>query len=190
MISVFYVIGFADTRVADILNIMRFAANTEAKRTAHITIRGPYRRRLPKAVVRRFSQTITGAQICINGAGTFFHNQQNTVYLHCDSAAIKKVWHKPHHSYTPHLTIYDGNSRAIAKEIYDTLAHARINQTRAATAIAEMISPSAINELRPAIRPEMLMRITGTANINELSTATWQRRLQTIESAANYLACL
>lgn len=185
MISVFYVIGFADTRVADILNIMRFAANTEAKRTAHITIRGPYRRRLPKAVVRRFSQTITGAQICINGAGTFFDKQQNTVYLHCDSAAIKKVWHKPHHSYTPHITIYDGGERKKAQQIYQQLADAKPRFVCRAGGLEEMPSPINESQLRPVINNNIISEVIGKqTSADEITTMPFAARLRLIKTLA------
>ncbi|MGI9337471.1 MAG: 2'-5' RNA ligase family protein [Gammaproteobacteria bacterium] len=188
--AVFYVVRFADAPVMDMLNLMRFAAAPDAKRTAHITVRGPCNRRMSKDAIRRLSRMIEGAEVCLGGIGTFFNKQQNTVYLHCHSPALKAIWHKPQHSYTPHLTLYDGKSRAIAEEIRDALADADINQTRPATAITEMLSPSTTPELRPAIRPEMLRQITGIKTADELATANWQTRLQTIKTTANHLAKL
>lgn len=188
--SVFYIVAFADVLVMDMLNIMRFAANPAAKRAAHITLRGPYRRRLPKDVVHQLSQMIEGAAVSIKGAGVFFDNRQNTVYLHCHSPAIRATWHKPHLPYTPHLTIYDGKSRAIAKAVYKTLADASINQTRPATAIREMLSPTTTPELRPSISPKALSQITGIKTLDELADANPQTRLQTIKKIATLLATL
>lgn len=188
--SVFYVVAFADALVMDMLNIMRFAANPAAKRAAHITLRGPYRGRLPKAVVHQLSQITEGAAVGIQGAGVFFDKGQNTVYLHCHSPAIRAAWHKPHLPYTPHLTIYDGKSRALAKAIYQTLADANINQTRPATAIAGMLSPTTTPELRPSISPKALSQITGIKTLDELADANNQTRLQTIKKTATLLATL
>lgn len=187
---VFYVVRFADAPVMDILNLMRFAAAPEAKRTAHITVRGPYRRSLPKDTVRGFSQMIEGEKVQLGGAGVFFARGQNTAYLHCHSPALKAVWHKPQHDYTPHLTIYDGKSRAAAEDIKAVLENVNINQTRPATALAEMLSPATTAELRRAICPKTLTKITGKKTAEALANANWQTRLQTIKTAANYLAKL
>lgn len=188
MNAVFYVVRFADARVCDILNIMRFAANTEAKRTAHITVRGPYKRRLPENTIRRLSQWIDGAEVQIDGAGTFFNKQQNTVYLHCHSPAIKQVWQKPQHSYTPHLTIYDGGERNKAQQIHQQLANAKVRLICRAGALEEMLSPINESQLRPAINNKTLSQIIGKqTSAEEITTMPWPARLRLIKTLADRL---
>ena len=187
---VFYVARFADAQTQDILNMMRFAAKPSANRTAHITVRGPCARRLPQKFVRRISSMVAGASVEVCGAGTFFRRGQNTVYLHCHSPAIKSVWNKPQHGYTPHLTIYDGKDRAVATEIHELLSRAKINFATPADGISEMLSPppAGESELRAAINKDKLSRITGKqTTLDDMQNLPWQTRKKIIRTLAKKL---
>jgi hypothetical protein len=51
--------------------------------------------------------------------GTFFGDRQNTVFLHCSCPNFLPIWYKPDYGYNPHITLYDGTSRAFAEALCD-----------------------------------------------------------------------
>jgi hypothetical protein len=118
MNTYFYIISIQDNFIRAYLDLLRFIANPNEKRTSHITVRGPYKKKIN---LLQKSADILGKNVTITGAGCFFSKKQNTVYLNCESDAIRKVWLKKSLNYNPHLTIYDGNNRSFAESILTSL---------------------------------------------------------------------
>lgn len=183
----FYVVHLADRQAQDALNLMRYAAVPSAKREAHITVRGPYARRLSSPFVQRISEEVEGALIEVVGAGTFFSPRQNTVFLRCESPALAGVWHKPdYNDYTPHITIYDGGDRGQAEDIYSSLAEANIRFTCRAggVSVMEQSLPYA-PELRTVINGKALPGVLGkNATADKMATFNWRDRLGIIKTLA------
>ncbi len=115
---VFYVIYVSDPLLEGILDGVRFLANPHEKGRAHVTVRGPYRQRYDLTAQQR---RIAGTRLTCHGAGSFFGPRQNTVFVRCDSPALRDVWHKPDYGYHPHLTLYDGSSRVVAEDLLTLL---------------------------------------------------------------------
>ena len=106
--------------VASCIDAIRVLANPAEKHRAHITVRGPYRRRGKRS--DKFSRFVEGSEININGPAHFFDFGQNTVYLQCMSSELKAVWYKPDYDFNPHITLYDGESSAFARKLWDIVS--------------------------------------------------------------------
>jgi len=117
----YYVVYLADPFVQSCLDLIRYLAEWSEKTPAHITVRGPYARRLPEKVEHNINKQISGVNINVLGIAAFFENSQNTVYLRCSAPELSQVWYKPNYPFNPHLTLYDGNDRAFAEELLSGL---------------------------------------------------------------------
>ena len=179
---IFYVVRISHAPTQDILNLMRFVCAPDAKRTAHITVRGPYTRRLQKPLLRKLYAFAKGADISVIGAGTFFAARQNTVFLHCHSMALKAVWKKPDYPCVPHITIYDGGSRTKAKQVYQVLMRAKVHFIRSGDGMNEMISPAHESALRPAINEKVLSAVCGKkTDTDAITKMPWATRLRVLQ---------
>lgn len=114
---IFYVVYFADVFVQSCLDLIRYLAEWSEKTPAHITVRGPYSRRLHEKVEQSLDEQMAGIDIDVLGVSAFLNQRQNTVYLRCSASELSQVWHKPNYSFNPHLTLYDGNDRPFADEL-------------------------------------------------------------------------
>jgi hypothetical protein len=125
MTALFYGVYFDDPMLAGALDLIRFLMEPDAIRFSHITIRGPYNRRLPEVVIQdQLVPKVGKWEVALTEPGCFFENNQNTVYLGVDLRGLRTVWHKP--SYPeglPHVTLYDGPSRAQARTLITLLSH-------------------------------------------------------------------
>lgn len=112
---------------------MRVIANPGTRRSAHLTLRGPYKEPLSAAMQAEVAAVITGARIVVGGAGSFFGPSQQTVFIGCEAAVLRSVWDKPGLGYTPHLTVYDGDDSdfasnlLVALETHPFRVHARLD---------------------------------------------------------------
>ncbi len=186
----FYVVRINDAQTQNALNAMRFAAAPDAKRTAHITVRGPCARPLPAEKIAQLTAAVRNAPVAVNGAGVFFRRRQNTVFLQCDSPAFPAIWKKPGREYIPHITIYDGSSREKAEDIIAVLQNANISFARPAGEVSEMPSPPdpRASELREALCEKTLSAAAGKKTTAEdIPPLPWQQRLQIIKTLAQTL---
>lgn len=115
----FLFIFLQESRIRDYLNALIFLANPTEKLPAHITVGGPYnnRRRGRSPKLEKYQ----GRRVAFIGAGNFFHDGQNTVFLRCGSDFLDEVWDKGAEYNTPHLTIYDGDSRSFAERLFNNI---------------------------------------------------------------------
>ena len=112
---------FSDIDVQRILNALRFISNPKEKGVAHITVRGPYQRHLEKTEIENAATTVENTPISVDGIGTFFGPDQNTVFLKCSSSALRKIWQKSDYVYNPHITLYDAENREVAEDLANQL---------------------------------------------------------------------
>ena len=119
----FYVTYPADENVKLFINAIRVIADENQRTQVHITVRGPYKKRLGEEKEKEFSSIIKGEEIQVNSVGNFFESNQNTVFFKCaESLNLKKIWMKTSYKdYNPHITIYDGNDNIFASKIYSVL---------------------------------------------------------------------
>lgn len=172
----FYVVYFLDTTVQALLDAIRLLSNPQEKGRAHITVRGPYSRQ------QRFSklgELLQGTEVLADGLGAFFEGSQNTVYIRCNSESIRKVWKKSDYGYTPHIALYDGDSREFAEQLLVKLQPALGRQFQIkADGLSPMLSQQGQRscDLLGAFDSRLVSRILGREleadNLKELSTST------------------
>lgn len=114
--KIFYVL-YIDNEIGKCIDAIRFIASPKEKHASHITVRGPYKRRIS---VKKINSKLKGNTIRILGVGSFFSTvkKQNTVYFTCDGTKLRDVWEKKGFGYEPHITIYDGDDFDFAEELY------------------------------------------------------------------------
>lgn len=120
----FFVIYLPD-KVKHILDAMRLVSDPKQRNPAHITVKGPYKTRQKKRLIKD-NRILKGKELRINNAGNFFNENQNTVFFQCqENKHLFNVWktlgNKTYDHFIPHITIYDGNDRIIASKIFNTV---------------------------------------------------------------------
>jgi hypothetical protein len=115
---VFYVLHVQEKPLGDCIDAIRFLCNPSEKQRAHITVRGPYQKKID---IEGINRRLVGGIVSIDGVGNFFDSQQNTVFFRCSAPKLKAVWRKPDFPFSPHITIYDGGSAEFAHRLYDLL---------------------------------------------------------------------
>jgi len=185
---VFYVIYFTNNDVQKCLDAIKFLCNPFEKREAHITVRGPYSQRYDMSAL---SQQIKGSKVDIRGAGCFFENSQNTVFLRCNSSKLKRVWKKRDYEYNPHITIYDGDSREFANALIECLQNLDLNFAAEVDGLSCLVSIKGqqSTELRSAFDNIFISKILGKfVNGEELMHADTLIRINYIRRISQYLA--
>lgn len=116
--QVFYVVYFNDRRLQAALDAMRFIANPREKTPAHMTVRGPYAQLYH---LHRQQRMVSGTEVSATGVNAFFYEEQNTVFIQCESVKLREVWKKRDFDFSPHITLYNGSSRQFATALLDRL---------------------------------------------------------------------
>lgn len=118
---IIYAVKIQDERIATILNFVKYICEPTSKTEVHLSVRGPYEKKLAGTLVQRYSEEILNKLIEVNGVGTFFNEKQNTVYIRCDSEYLRNIWKKTSYGYNPHLTLYDGKDQGFANSLYNAI---------------------------------------------------------------------
>ena len=118
----FYVAYFDNPRIQRLIDIISYICEPSVRHEAHLTVQGPFKSDIKKNKICESTISVE-----INGIGNFFSSNQNTVFLKCESKALKKIWKKTtYKDFNPHITIYDGESREFAEKLYSTLSNRKI----------------------------------------------------------------
>jgi hypothetical protein len=114
--KIFYVL-YIDNEIGKCIDAIRFIASPKEKHASHVTVRGPYKRRIS---VKKINSKLKGNIIRISGVGSFISrvNNQTTVFFKCDGTHLRNVWGKREFGYEPHITVYDGEDFDFAEELY------------------------------------------------------------------------
>jgi hypothetical protein len=111
-----------DSLLRKYLDIAIFALNPDEQWFAHVTVAGPFSRKIELPRALEFHQ-----QVSILGPGRFDNGARQTVYLNVDSIDLPIHMYKPDFKdAVPHLTIYNGADRALADELYGQLCDMRL----------------------------------------------------------------
>jgi len=116
---IFYVLHISERVLGDCLEAIRFLSNPAEKHPAHITVRGPYQKRIS---IKKINERWSGEAVRIDRAGNFFDHGQNTVFFHCTCPNLEDVWRKREYSFNPHITLYDGRSSVFARKLYEVVS--------------------------------------------------------------------
>lgn len=92
----------------------------------HITLRGPYYNRIPKANICKFEKIIGQDPITIQGIDVFQNETENVVYIGVHGDSLKQVWWKPDFplkdfGFHPHISLHKTLDPAFAKAVSDFL---------------------------------------------------------------------
>jgi len=120
----FYVLYPEEEMIRRYINAIKILSDSKQRTEAHITVRGPYKKRLSNELIKNYSNVISGESLIISDVQNFFAFNQNTVYFKCShNDNLKKIWNKiTYNSFTPHITLYDGGDRNFAIKLYNKLA--------------------------------------------------------------------
>jgi hypothetical protein len=186
----FYVLHVKTKPLADCLDAIRFLCNPTEKQRAHITVRGPYKKKID---VRGINEKVTGGIVSFDGIGNFFDSCQNTVFFRCSAPRLRAVWSKSDFPFNPHLTIYDGKSPEFAHRLFDLISRYEYPLRFRAEELEAIESRKGQNSMSLALafNSDLVRRAVGRdINAAEVPKLSEQRRLDLIDRLCRYLAAL
>jgi hypothetical protein len=186
----FYVLHVKAKQLADCLDAIRFLCNPAEKQRAHITVRGPYRKRID---VKRLSEKVNGGIVSFDGVGNFFDSRQNTIFFRCSAPRLRAVWNKPDFPFNPHLTIYDGKSAEFAHRLFDLMSRYEYPLRFRAEELEAIESRKGQDSMSLALafNSELVRRAVGYGiTAAEVPRLSEHRRLELIDQLCRYLASL
>ncbi|CAC9457807.1 hypothetical protein BSPLISOX_2556 [uncultured Gammaproteobacteria bacterium] len=119
----FYVLYPKDKKIVDTLNAIKILSDDSQRTAAHITVRGPYSKKLTKSKVDAYSEDIANTSLHFSEVANFFDCGQNTVFFKCDdNEKLRKIWNKKgYKDFKPHITLYNGTDEVFAKKLFERL---------------------------------------------------------------------
>lgn len=119
----FYVLYPNNHKIKQYINAIKILSDYNQRTEAHITVRGPYRKKLSISSIDKFSNIISGERLQVTAVQNFFAFGQSTVYFECGANDnLRRIWKKiTYNDFKPHITIYDGNNRDFAIKLFNTL---------------------------------------------------------------------
>ena len=188
--AIFYVLHIREKALADCVDAIRFICNPAEKQRAHLTVRGPYDKRID---VKAMSRKIVGDIVSIENVGNFFDFGQNTVFFHCTASELKSVWSKPHYPFNPHITLYDGSSKEFAHRLYAVISRYSYRLRFQADQLEpiEALRGQQSMSLALAFNTKLVRQVIGEKiGPDSISTFSESRRLELIEKLCKYLSAL
>lgn len=119
---IFYVLFVTSEPLRQCLEAIRFLSDPLVKERAHITVRGPYQKKIS---VNGINKRLLGNRVVLDRVGNYFSFGQKAVFLGCTSPKLRQVWYKPDFPFDPHITIYDGDSLEFAKDLHSVVSQYR-----------------------------------------------------------------
>jgi hypothetical protein len=192
--QIFYVSYFENLKIQKALDAIRILCNPNKKTKAHITLRGPYKKKYRMTKYEKASQ---GLQIKTTGVGRFINDFQNTVFISCEkNLIISSLWKKEDYAdVIPHITLYDGDSRFFAEELFQRLSNIDLDLTLELSGLSVLISSYSKNLLfedRQSFYNENDMdELIGEAlSISDISNLSEELKLKYIEEIASKLSTI
>ena len=92
----------------------------------HITIRGPYRKRIAPETFEKCEQKLNNEPILIYGIGMFENPDEYVVYIRVSGGRLSEVCWKPDfpkkiYGCNPHISLYKGTDKELAEKVLDFL---------------------------------------------------------------------
>jgi 2'-5' RNA ligase len=186
--ALFYVIYLQDGIAVDCIEAIRLLSDPLQIKAAHITVRGPFPNKIRLADANK---KLSGNRVVLNGVSHFISESQNTVFFTCSATKIKKVWNKPDFPFKPHVTIYDGTSKAFASQLYDVVSKYTYFLGFHADKITPLISKDGHKKLYRPLQfdEEQVSNIVGEHFTNSLvSGMSEHKRFLLIERLCSFLS--
>lgn len=120
----FYGVYLKSTGLSTTLDLVRFLSEPESVRFSHITLRGPNQIKLSKTYLHRVREDKRyDWRILLVKPGQFLDNGQSTVFIDVNLGSLTPLLSKPDFPQAqPHLTLYDGEDRRFAEQLFDLLS--------------------------------------------------------------------
>jgi hypothetical protein len=188
--GIFYVLHIREKVLADCVDAIRFICNPAEKQRAHLTVRGPYEKRIDISTI---SRKIVGDTVSIDSVGNFFGSGQNTVFFHCSAPELRNVWSKPHYPFNPHITLYDGDSPGFAHKLYSVVSKYHYSLRFQAAELEPIEATKGQNSLALALafNSKLVKQIIGEQIRPSLvSGFSEERRLHLVERFCQHLSAL
>lgn len=121
--TTFIYLELLDPEVHAVLNgLKQVFGKSDVSSSIHITVRGPYDHPVKEEALDRFQMMLGHDPILIHGID-LFENSEFVVYIKINHNNLKKIWWKPdypieEHGFNPHITIYKGRDKLLARKIY------------------------------------------------------------------------
>lgn len=122
MAKYFVFLNIEDSLLRKYLDLAIFALNPREQWPAHVTVAGPFSRKidLPRALT--FHE-----QVYVMGRGCFDNGTRKAVYLNVNSRDLFLHINKPDfRDALPHLTLYNGPDLTLADRLYHELASSKL----------------------------------------------------------------
>ncbi len=188
--KVFYVLHIKEKALADCVDAIRFICNPLEKQRAHLTVRGPYQKKID---VSGISRKIEGDTVLINSVGNFFDSGQATVFFRCSAPELRNVWNKPNYPFNPHITIYDSESKEFARRLFAVMSkyHYYLKfQANELEAIESRKGQDSFS-LAFAFNSKLVSRVIGERlTADRVSTLSQERRLQLVDRLCEHLSAI
>ncbi len=106
-------------------------ADAEPRHPVHLTVRGPYRQKVPRKILSRCREVLDNDTLRICDVGRFMNVDQQVVFLRVECQNLRKIWWKPNykirdHGFTPHISLYRGRDATFADRVADFLRREQI----------------------------------------------------------------
>ena len=99
-------------------------SGTEPRHPVHVTLRGPYMRKIAPEILKKSRATLHKDTLRIGGVGRF-REPEEVVFLRVDSPNLRKVcWKRDYpkkDNYEPHISLYRGHDASFADRVADFL---------------------------------------------------------------------
>lgn len=111
-----------DTLIRKYLDLAIFALNPTEQWFAHVTVAGPFTRKIDIPRAREFLH-----QVSILGPGRFDNGPRQTVFLNVNSRDLATHMDKPDFADAiPHITLYNGTDKALADWLHAELLERKL----------------------------------------------------------------
>lgn len=128
----FIFLEFLDNEICSLLNgLIQSFGKSKNKSNIHITVRGPFYHPISEKELTRYAMLLEHEPVLIQSAGMFSNEKEAVVYIKVSHKNLKKIWKKPDYpmevfGFNPHISIYKGPDKGLARAIYRFLKNENI----------------------------------------------------------------
>ncbi len=190
LVRYFVFLEICDADICELLNELRSVFNQKKfKLGIHVTLRGPYVKPIDQNNLNEWFHKIKDSSILIANAGIFENEAESVVYLSVSTAqnsknlsAITRKFDYPKNrfNFNPHVTLYAGKDKALARKIYEFLHKEQIELVCHTFELAVYAS-NLQAELFPEPRPPMHGEISSLISMRKISPEILVRARQLVE---------
>lgn len=189
-VKYFVFLEICDADICELLNGLRSVFNQRIFKTGiHVTLRGPYVRRMDELELDEWFHKIKASAILIANAGMFENETESVVYLRVSTShnsknlsAITRKFDYPKNrfDFNPHITLYAGNDKEKAKRIYEFLRKEQIELACHSFELSVYTSTPQ-SELFPDPIPTMKGEISSLISLGKISPEILVRARRLVE---------